>query len=257
MAMCALTLGLVLLGGCRTAKQAQVAAGDLVATAKASVAFYGELDVVLHRTGQVYVLNAALYGKPYTAENRALLERNERRAESRVRFAEALEGTAEGFAALTAGGSAAGTEAAAVNLLTAAEGLGGAAPSAGATTEVTVAARALVAAVQAHKVREAARAMEGVTRGASEVFRAERPAWASVETGYTGLSATLAGNLLGDGAVETAGLLDGVLAPFGLRAATPLGAGTGGGGGLAWGPDWEACREADRETDREADRGLG
>jgi hypothetical protein len=210
---------LVLLAGCKTSQDAASAATQMSATAKSLSDYYAALGVILSDTDQIYSINDKLYSKPYSDESRKALKTTQAELAKRVELAADLSTLAGDFAKLT--GSKAPTDVAAAcsKLQTEADGLASYNPSAVEQNMIKSALQLLVTAIQEHKEREAARAMDSLAGGLSSLFDKEAPAWNSVDNVYASLAANLARSLVDQYAVDNTSLLKPALEPFGLTPA--------------------------------------
>ena len=186
------------------------------ATAKSLSDYYAALGVILSDTDQIYAINDKLYSKPYSDESRKELKTTQAELAKRVQLAADLSTLAGDFAKLTGSKAPADVAAACSKLQTEADGLASYNPSAVEQNMIKSALQLLVTAIQEHKEREAARAMDSLAGGLSSLFDKEAPAWNSVDDVYAGVAANLARNLVDQNAVENTALLKPALEPFGL-----------------------------------------
>ncbi len=190
-------------------------------TAKGLADYYTAVDTLLARTDSVYLLNDALYHKPYTPGNRELLKRNRAEVATRAVLATDLAEVATELSALSGSTAPADVQTAATKLATDSMTLANTTMSTSAQGAFGKAVGILVAAVQEGKEREAARAMDGVAQGLVDLFVKEEPVWRSIEEVYSSVGGTLAGNLADDGTIDNAALLRPALQPFGLEPGLP------------------------------------
>lgn len=210
---------LMLIAGCKTSQDASAAATQMSATAKSLSDYYAALSTILTDTDELHSLNEQLYSKPYSAENRKELKTTQSELDARVKLAADLSTFADDFAKLSGSTAPADVAAAGNKLETEADNLASYKASTGEQNVIKSALQLLVTAIQEHKEREAAQAMDSLACGLSSLFDKEAPAWNSVDDVYLQLAATLAGNLLNDNEVDYSPLLKPALDPFGL---TPL-----------------------------------
>jgi hypothetical protein len=92
---------LLLTTGCKTSDDAGPAATQMATTAKSLCDYYTALKTILDNTGQLYLLNAQLYAKPYPAENRDQMKVTEAELEKRAELAADFSTLSTGFGKLT------------------------------------------------------------------------------------------------------------------------------------------------------------
>jgi hypothetical protein len=186
------------------------------ATAKSLQDYYSALGVILSSTDQIYAINDKLYSKPYSDLSRKELKTTQAELAKRVELAADLSTFAGDFAKLTGSKAPADVAAAGSKLETEVDGLASYKASSGEQNMIKSALELLVTAVQEQKEREAARAMDSLAGGLSNLFDKEAPAWNSVDDVYAGLAANLARGLVDQNAVDNSALLKVALSPFGL-----------------------------------------
>jgi hypothetical protein len=212
---------LVLLAGCNTSQDASAAATQMSATAKSLCDYYASVGKILSDTDRIYSLNEALYDKPYSAQSRQELKTTQSELARRVALASDLSTLAGSFAKLTGSTAPADVAAAGTKLEAEADSLASYTASTAEQNAIKSALQLLVAAVKAHKEREAAQAMDALASGLSALFDKEAPSWKSVDDVYVQLAATLAGQLVAENAVDDSALLKPALDPFELTPSTP------------------------------------
>jgi len=215
----ALICGLALIAGCKTQDDAASAATQMSATAKSLSDYYAALGVILSNTDKIYAINARLYSKPYSDESRKQLKTTQDELARRVQLAADLSTLAGNFAKLTGSEAPADVAASCNKLETEVDGLASRTASTGEQNMIKSALQLLVTAIQERKERDAARAMDSLASGLSNLFDKEAPAWNSVDEVYSGLAANLANSLVDQNAVDNTALLKAALEPFGLTPA--------------------------------------
>ena len=202
--------------GCKTSADATAAAAQMSTTAQTLCRYYQALQTTFAETDALYQLNATLYSKPYTAESRRQLQSNEAEAAQRAQLAADLSALAKSFSSLSASSAPADVAAAASQVASDAGKLGAVEASATEQNALKVAVQALASAIQQHKEREAAQAMEGAAQSLSDLFAQETSVWISTEEVYAQIAANLADNLVDAHATDNTAVLDVALTPFGL-----------------------------------------
>jgi hypothetical protein len=207
--------------GCKTSDDAAAAATQLSATAKSLSDYYAALSAILSNTDQIHSLNQQLYAKPYSAQSQQELKTTQAELAKRITLAADLSTLAGSFAKLTGSTAPADVAAAGAKLETEADTLASYKASTAEQSAIKTALQLLVKAVQAHKEREAAQAMDSLASGLSSLFDKEAPSWKSVDDVYVQLAATLAEDLVERNAVDNSALLKPALDPFGLTPSLP------------------------------------
>jgi hypothetical protein len=211
--------GLLFFAGCKTSDDAAAAATQMSATAKSLSDYYAALNTLLANTDQLYILNEQILSKPYSAENRQLMKDNQAELEKRVALAAEFSTFAGEFAKLVGSKAVADVTASAGKLETEVETLAKVKASSVEQSALKAALQIFVTAIQEHKEREAAKAMEGIAKGLTALFIKEGEVWNSVETNYTKTASVLAGYLVDHDATDQSALLKVALDPFGLTPA--------------------------------------
>ena len=212
---------LVLAAGCRTSDDAAAAATQMSTTAKTLSDYYTALGTILQDSDQIYRVNLAVFSKPYPPENQQLVKTAEDELAKRAKLAADFSDLAANFGKLTGSTAPGDVGTSAGKLETECESLAGVTSSSMEQNAIKGALQALVVAVQEHKEREAARAMDAATKGLADLFAKEAPTWNSVEHTYAETAATLAKSLVDKDAVDDAWVLKPALDPFGLATAPP------------------------------------
>ena len=207
--------------GCKTSEDAASAATQMSATAKSLSDYYTALNTILANTNQIYILNEQILSKPYTAENRQLMKNNQAELAKRAALAADFSTLAAEFAKLTGSTAPADVSASAIKLETEVDSLASVKTSTGEQNALKTALQALVTAIQEHKERAAARAIDDFSQGLTALFIKEGEVWNSVDTVYAQLAANLANYLVDHDATDNTALLKAALDPFGLTPAAP------------------------------------
>jgi hypothetical protein len=211
--------------GCKTSDDASAAAAQMSATAKCLSDYYSAVGTIMDKTNQVNVLNEAIFAKPYPQKNRELYKADREELEKRAELAADFSSLATEFA-LLAGSKAPGDVAAsAIKLQGEVDSLRGVTSSSVEQNVMKTSLQLLVTAVQQHKERESARAIDAFAKGLSDLFQKEAPIWNSLEQVYTDFAAGLANDLLDGNDIDlnafASSSLKSTLGSFGLDASTP------------------------------------
>lgn len=209
-----------LVSGCKTSKDAAEAAKQMSETAKALCDYYGAVRVIFEQMDELYELNHELYAKPYTAEAQKKLKDNEAELAKRAALASELSDLAGSFSNLTGSTGSKDAAASAGKLEAEVDGLASVTSSSTEQAVVKGAMQALVTAIQEHKEREAAKAMDDAVKGLRDLFDKEEDVWLARELLYTGVASNLADALVDAHATDNMPLLRIGLDPFGLAPAT-------------------------------------
>jgi hypothetical protein len=213
------------LSGCKTKDDASAAATQMSATAKCLSDYYVGVEAIVDKTDQINILNEGLFAKPYPQKNRDLLKADRAEIEKRAALAGDLSKLAAEFALLAGSKAPADVAASALKLQGEVDSLSGTTSSSTEQSVLKASLQLLVTAIQEHKEREAARAIDGVAKGMSDLFVKEEPVWKSLEEVYTEFAAGLAADLVDQKSVDTttfaAAHLKMALDPFGLAASPP------------------------------------
>lgn len=213
----------VILAGCKTSADSTAAAAQMAGTSQTLCSYYKALQTTFEETNELYQLNESLYSKPYTAENRQRLKNNEAELAKRVQLASDVSTLAKSFSSLSGSSAPADVATAASQVASDADTLGNVKASATEQNALRAAVQALASAIQQHKEREAAKAMEGAAQSLSDLFAKETGVWNSTEQVYTQIAANLAGNLVDAHVTDNTAVLDVALTPFGLVRSSSAG----------------------------------
>jgi hypothetical protein len=218
-----LVCGLLLTAGCKTQEDAAAAATQMLATAKSLCDYYSALNTILANKDKLYILNEQILSKPYTAASRQYLKNDEAGLAKRAALAADFSTLAGNFAKLTGSTASADVSASAVKLQSEVAALASVKASTGEQNILKSALQLFVTAVQEHKEREAAKAIDSFSQGLTALFVKESDTWNSVETVNTQMAQTLAVYLVDHDATDNSALLNVALDPFGLTpsAASP------------------------------------
>ena len=222
-AFSAAVLLVAVLAGCKTSADATAAASQMATTSQQLSSYYKALQTTFAETDELYQLNEQLYAKPYTSENRQLLKKNEAELEKRAKLASDLSSLSESFGALSGSSVPSNAASAASQVESDVEKL---APLKASSTEqdaLKVAVQQLATAIQEHKEREAAKAMEGAAQSLSDLFAKETDVWNSTEEVYSQIAANLATNLVDANVTDNSAVLNVALTPFGLVRNSSIG----------------------------------
>lgn len=211
----------VIVAGCKTQEDATAAGAQMATTAQTLCSYYKAVGTTFAETDELYRLNAVLYGKPYTPENQQQMKVNEAELAKRAQLASDLSALSGSFSALSGSTAPADVAKAASEVEADADELAGVKASATEQGAVKVAMQALASAIQQHKEREAAKAMESAAQALSDLFAKETEVWNSTEEVYSQIAANLAGSLVDQNATDNAAALDVALTPFGLTHSPP------------------------------------
>jgi hypothetical protein len=188
----------------------------MAATSQELSSYYKALQTTFEQTDELYRLNEQLSSKPYTAENQLLLKSNEAELAKRAQLATDLSSLSESFGGLSGSTAPADAASAASQVEADVEKLS---PLKASSTEqgaLKLAVQELATAIQQHKEREAAKAMEGAAQSLSDLFAKETEIWNSTEQVYSQIAANLAASLVDANVTDNSAVLDVALTPFGL-----------------------------------------
>lgn len=205
--------------GCKVQDDAVAAADQITTTAADLRLYYGRLAATVAETIELYAVDAAVSGVPFSAEDRKPIEGTRDELLKRKAMAESLAKLAESLTKLTKSTASDDVE-------TSATALGNELVSAGALSSTSPvpaalgqAGRVLLQLVEQHDEKRAALAMDGTLAAVAELFEKERPVYDSLERTHLGEASQVAKDLLAANEVDVASLLRPALRPFGL---TPL-----------------------------------
>lgn len=216
-------LSAMVLAGCKTSDDAAAASSQMATTSLKLSSYYKALQTTFQETDELYQLNAQLYAKPYTSENQQLLKTNEAELAKRAQLATDLSALSESFGSLTATTTPATVASDASQVETDLDKLAALKASSTEQGALRLAVQQLASAIQQHKEREAAKAMEGAAQSLSDLFAKETSVWNSTEEVYSQIAANLAANLVDANLTDNSAVLDVALAPFGLVRSASIG----------------------------------
>jgi hypothetical protein len=210
------------LAGCKTSDDAAAAASQMATTSQQLSSYYKALQTTFVETDELYQLNEQLYSKPYSAESQQLLK-SEAELAKRTQLATDLSSLSESFGALS-GSTVPSTAASAASQVEAdVEKLTPLKASSTEQAALKLAVQQLATAIQEHKEREAAKAMEGAAQSLSDLFAKETEVWNSTEEVYSQIAANLAASLVDANVTDNSAVLDVALTPFGLVRNSSIG----------------------------------
>ena len=207
---------LLLVAGCKTSDDAAAAASQMSATAEALSDYYTAAGTTLADTDQLFTLEANLLSKPYNTENQQLIRANETALAKRAALASDLSALASSFAKLTGSSAPADVSAAASRCADEISSLSARKQSSAEQNALKDAMQLLVKAVQEHKERESAKAIDQVAQDLFGFFAKEVPIWNSNEQIYIQQTTEVADYLAEHDAIDTSAFLKVALDPLGL-----------------------------------------
>lgn len=210
---------LALTSGCKTSYDAAAAATQLTATASSLTSYYSALDRLLSEIDQLYQIQAVVNPlAPYDAQTKKHVTDTATEIQKREKLAAALTTLAQKFAKLS--GSTAATDAskAAGNLESAVAALkiSGVSMSASNVNVMKGAVDLIVKAIQEHKERKAAAALDKFTFALDTWFQSEEPYYNTIGLTYAKVTKSLAQALIKQGQVNSSLFLNAVFSPYGL-----------------------------------------
>jgi hypothetical protein len=211
-----LVLPAVLLAGCKTSDDAAAAASQMATTSQQLSSYYKALQTTFQQTDELYQLNEQLYSKPYPAANQQLLRNNEAELAKRAQLAADLASLSAEFGALSTSTTPSSVATAASQVQTDVDKLSALKASATEQGALKLAVQQLASAVQQHKGREAAKAMQAAAQSLSDLFAKEEDIWNSTDEVDSQIAANLATNLVDANVTDNSAVLDVALTPFGL-----------------------------------------
>lgn len=218
-----IVLSAAILAGCRTSEDAAAAASEMATTSVQLSGYYKALQTTFEQTDELYQLNAQLYAKPYTPENQQLLKNNESELAKRAQLATDLSTLSESFGSLSASTTPSSVASAASQVEADVEKLSSLKASSTEQDALKLAVQQLASAIQQHKEREAAKAMQGAAQSLSDLFAKETDVWNSTEEVYSQIAANLAAGLVDANVTDNSAVLDVALTPFGLLRSSSVG----------------------------------
>ena len=220
-ATCVFLACIALASGCKTSDDATAAASQLTATAKGLTDYYSALDTILGETDQLYTIQGALVAAaPYDAATRGLVMNTRAEIKKREAIAASLTTLAQSFARLAGSTAPADVAASASNLETEVASIKpiGTTMNSEEQNLMKIAIESLVKAVQEHKEREAAKAIEIFTGALTTFFATEEPDCNSIGESYVAVSRSMAIYLVKHGQTDPSDLLKVVFDPYSLTA---------------------------------------
>ncbi|MGD0548849.1 MAG: hypothetical protein ABR991_13690 [Terracidiphilus sp.] len=205
--------------GCKTSDDAAAAATQLTATASSLTGYYSALDTLLSETDQLYQIQAAINPlAPYDTPTKNYVTDTAAEIQKREKLAAALTTLAREFAKLSRSTAATDASTAAGNLETAVAGLkiSGVSMSTSNVNMMKDAVDLIVKAIQEHKEREAAAAIDKFTSALNTSFQSEEPFYNTIGSTYANVTQSLAKALINQGQVDPSQFLNAVFSPYGL-----------------------------------------
>jgi len=218
-----IVLSVTILAGCKTSDDAAAAASEMATTSVQLSGYYKALQTTFEQTDELYQLNAQLYAKPYTPENQQLLKNNESELAKRAQLAADLSTLSESFGSLSASTTPSSVASAASQVEADVDKLGSLEASSTEQGALKLAVQQLASAIQQHKEREAAKAMQGAAQSLSDLFAKETDVWNSTDEVYSRIAANLAASLVDANVTDNSAVLDVALTPFGLVRSASIG----------------------------------
>jgi len=212
-------LCLVFASGCKTSDDAAAAATQLTTTASTLTSYYSALGTLLSDTDQLYSIQAVLNpDAPYDDPTKKYVTDTISEIQKREKLAAELTTMAQEFAKLS--GSTAPTDAstAAGNLESAVAALkiSSVSMSASNVNLMKDAVDVIVKAVQEHKERNVAVAIDKFTSTLDTWFQSEEPYCNTIGATYANVTKSLAARLIKQGQVDPSPFLSPVFSPYGL-----------------------------------------
>jgi hypothetical protein len=210
---------LAFLGGCKTSDDSAAAATQLTATASSLTSYYSGLDALLSDTDQLYEIQAAINPlAPYDTATKNYVTDTAAEIQKREKLAAALTTLAQEFAKLNGSTAATDASTAAGNLNSAVTALkiSSVTMSSSNVNVMKDAVDLIVKAIQEHKEREAAAAIDKFTSALDTWFQSEEPLYNTIGTNYATLTKSLVQALISQGQVDPSPFLNAVFSPYGL-----------------------------------------
>ncbi|HTV06268.1 MAG TPA: hypothetical protein VME86_12940 [Acidobacteriaceae bacterium] len=214
-----LLLCVALTSGCRTSDDASAAAKQLTETAGLLTGYYSTLDTLVSETGQLYQVQAAINPlTPYDTETRNYVSDTAGEIQKREELAAALTTLAQNFASLNGSTAATDASTAAGNLESAVAALKISRVTMSSSHVIAMkdAVDLIVKAIQEHKERAAATAIDQFTSALDTWFQSEEPLYNTIGSNYANVTRSLAQALISRGQVDPSSFLSVVLSPYGL-----------------------------------------
>lgn len=207
------------LGGCKTSDDSAAAATQLTATASSLASYYSALDTILSDTDQLYQIQAAINPiAPYDTVTKNLVTDTAAEIQKREKLAAALTTLAQEFAKLSGSTAATDASTAAGNLNSAVAALkiSSVTMSSSNVNLMKDAVDLIAKAIQEHKEREAAAAIDKFTSALDMWFQSEEPLYNTIGTNYATLTKSLVQALISQGQIDPSPFLNAVFSPYGL-----------------------------------------
>ena len=206
--------------GCKTSDDAAAAATQLTVTASSLTSYYSALGTLLSETDQLYQIQAAVNPlAPYDTQTKNYItDTAGPEIQKREKLAAALTTLAQQFAKLSGSTAATNASTAAGNLESTVAGLkiSSVSMSARNVNLMKDAVDLIVKAIQEHKEREAAAAIDKFTSALDTWFQSEEPFCNAVGSNYANVTKSLAQVLINHGQVDPSQFLNAVFSPYGL-----------------------------------------
>jgi hypothetical protein len=210
---------LTLTSGCKTSDDAAAAGTQLTSTASTLTSYYSALDTLLSDIDQLYQIQAVVNSlAPYDAQTKSYVADTSAEIAKREKLAAALTTLAEEFAKLSGSTAATDASTAAGDLESAVAALkiSNVSMSASNVNVMKEAVDLIVKAIQEHKERQAAAAIDKFTSALDNWFQSEEPLYNTIGSNYANVTQSLAKALVDRGQVDPSPYLNAVLAPYGL-----------------------------------------
>ena len=205
--------------GCKTSTDARAAATQLTATAKALGDYYTALECMVEKSDQLYSLQEALGGAGYDAETRQHVLNVKSEMGKRAALSRTFISIAASFAGLSGSTAATDVPASAAKLEAQVESLKVTGTlSQNQQSLMKVALELFVRAVQEHKERQAATAIDSFTGALVQLVASEAGLYDSLGSQYATLAQAVALSQVRKGRVDPAALLKPAFEPFSLTA---------------------------------------
>jgi len=205
--------------GCKTSDDAAAAASQLTSTASTLTNYYAALGTLLSETDQLYQIQAAISPvAPYDSPTLKLVQDTEAEIEQRAKLAAALTTLAQNWGKLSGSTAASDVSTAAGNLQSAVAALKlpDSSMSTGSVNIMKDALNLIVKAIQEHKEREAAAAIDKFTGALDAWFTSEEPIYNTIGANYANLTLSLVKYLITKGQVDPSSFVTAIFSPYGL-----------------------------------------
>ena len=217
-ALLSVSISIILVAGCKTSVDAAAAASQLDSTSQDLNAYYLAMSQVIANSMEWSSLQSTLLGTQYGPEDIALYQTTVSELQKRSEMAKHLQELSKAFSQLTGSESATGISTAASNLATELVSIK-ALPSGPPVPDIFgQAGKELVTLVQEHQEKKAAGILDHTTAAISTLFSSEKPVYESLYSTYFALAQSLAKESIKRNWVDSSGLLQPALKPFGLNS---------------------------------------